>query len=169
MKSGCGMKKRSRILLLAVCAALLAAIVILVRLNNGGGAASGRLTVRYDNVTLAEYSPDDLALMEHTEQERTLTSQMLEVETGMFTVVELETLLKNAGVNGGVSVVIKAEDGYTVAFSEDEVSMVVVAYEKDGARMKCMEDGGDGPFRILTEDVFATRCARNAYLIEVTE
>lgn len=89
-----------------------------------------------------------------------------------YTGVTLKELLTQAGVSSNAtSVYIQASDGYgtTLTIQEATKADVIIAYEKEGATMTPLKDGGEGPFRlIIGSDEFSQRSVRGVVAIEVS-
>jgi DMSO/TMAO reductase YedYZ molybdopterin-dependent catalytic subunit len=89
-----------------------------------------------------------------------------------YTGVTLKELLTQAGAsNNATSVYIQASDGYgtTLTMQEATKADVFIAYQKEGASMTALKDGGEGPFRlVIASDEFSQRSVRGVVAIEVS-
>jgi DMSO/TMAO reductase YedYZ molybdopterin-dependent catalytic subunit len=121
------------------------------------------------DITLSQlqaYSPVTLQV--------TLTSSGSPSANGVFnyTGVLLSTLLQKAGVAANATLVyIQASDGYGITLSmQDAMSpKTIIAYEKDGASLTPLKDGGEGPFRlIVSTDQYAQRWVMGVVSIHVS-
>jgi DMSO/TMAO reductase YedYZ molybdopterin-dependent catalytic subunit len=104
----------------------------------------------------------------------TLTSSGSPSANGIFnyTGVLLSTLLQKAGVSANAtSVYIQASDGYGTTLSmQDAMSQkTIIAYQKDGAFLTPLKDGGEGPFRLIVgSDQYAQRWVMGVVSIRVS-
>jgi len=103
-----------------------------------------------------------------------LTSSGSPSSNGVFnyTGVLLSTLLQKAGVSANAtSVYIQASDGYGTTLSmHDAMSQkTIIAYEKDGAFLTPLKNGGEGPFRLVVgTDQYAQRWVMGVVSIQVS-
>ncbi len=90
-----------------------------------------------------------------------------------YTGVQLKNILEQNGVDldGKETVILSAVDGYTVAYSMEEVLMdknVYLAYAEEGELLKSREEGGSGPYvTIVVSDTFSSRRCKWLTIIEV--
>ena len=104
----------------------------------------------------------------------TLTSSSSPLNNGVFnyTGVLLSTLLRKAGVSANAtSVYIQASDGYATTLSmQDAMSQkTIIAYQKDGASLTPLKNGGEGPFRLIVgTDQYAQRWVMGVASIKVS-
>jgi len=104
----------------------------------------------------------------------TLTSSSSPLNNGVFnyTGVLLSTLLRKAGVSANAtSVYIQASDGYATTLSmQDAMSQkTIIAYQKDGASLTPLKNGGEGPFRLIVgTDQYAQRWVMGVVSIKVS-
>lgn len=89
-----------------------------------------------------------------------------------YTGVALKELLTQAGASGNAtSVYIQASDGYGTTLTMEEATQanVFIAYQKEGATMSPLNEGGEGPYRlIIANDEFSQRWTRGVVAIEVS-
>jgi DMSO/TMAO reductase YedYZ molybdopterin-dependent catalytic subunit len=89
-----------------------------------------------------------------------------------YTGVTLKELLTQAGVSSNATTVyIQASDGYGTTLTIEEATKedVIIAYQKEGASMTPLKDGGEGPFRlIIGSDEFSQRSVRGVVTIKVS-
>lgn len=94
-------------------------------------------------------------------------------EEHTYTGVPLKKVIEETGIslNEKDKVVIRAIDGYTVAFTIDEVldeDNVYMAYGMDGKPLKSKSKGGSGPYQIIVrKDQFSQRWCKFVVEIEV--
>lgn len=121
------------------------------------------------NLTLAQlqtYTPTTLQV--------TLSSSSHTEDNGEFkyTGALLKDLLTQAQVNSNATLVfIQASDGYgtTLTIQETQNQNTIIAYQKEGATLSLLKDGGEGPLRlIIGDDEFAQRWVRGVVAIEVS-
>jgi DMSO/TMAO reductase YedYZ molybdopterin-dependent catalytic subunit len=167
------MKKRTKIAV-AVLIVLVAAAVPLYFYTRPPPLPQGTFEITGQvsnpmNITLSQlqsYAPLTLQV--------TLTSSGSPSSNGVFnyTGVLLSTLLQKAGVSANAtSVYIQASDGYATTLSmQDAMSnKTIIAYEKDGAFLTPLKDGGEGPFRlIIGTDQYAQRWVMGVVSIRVS-
>jgi DMSO/TMAO reductase YedYZ molybdopterin-dependent catalytic subunit len=103
----------------------------------------------------------------------TLTSSGSPSSNGVFnyTGVLLSAILQKAEVSpNATSVYIQASDGYATTLSmQDAMSpKTIIAYQKDGASLTPLKDGGEGPFRLIVgTDQYAQRWVMGVVSIKV--
>jgi DMSO/TMAO reductase YedYZ molybdopterin-dependent catalytic subunit len=89
-----------------------------------------------------------------------------------YTGVLLKDLLNQAQISGSaVSVYIQASDGYgtTLTIQDAQNENTFIAYQKMGASLTLLRNGGEGPFRlIINSDEYAQRWVRGVVSIEVS-
>jgi DMSO/TMAO reductase YedYZ molybdopterin-dependent catalytic subunit len=167
------MKKTSKIAL-AIIVVLVAASVPLYFYTRPAPVSPGTFQITGHvsnpmNITLSQleaYTPLTLQV--------TLTSSGSPSSNGVFnyTGVLLSTLLQKAGVSANAtSVYIQASDGYGTTLSmQDAMSpKTIIAYQKDGAFLTPLKDGGEGPFRLIVgTDQYAQRWVMGVVSIQVS-
>lgn len=90
-----------------------------------------------------------------------------------YTGVELKNILisNNIDLYGKSTVILSAADGYSVAYSMDEVAMdnnVYIAYMEDGKLLGSRDADGRGPYEaIIVSDYFSNRRCKWLTKIEV--
>jgi len=90
-----------------------------------------------------------------------------------YTGVQVKDILNRYNINlsDKKSIVISAVDGYSVAYSVDEVLLdknVYITYKKDGKYLKNKDAGGRGPYEsIVVSDKFSNRRCKWLTKIEV--
>lgn len=89
-----------------------------------------------------------------------------------FTGVPLRNLIVDVGDANLADIgmfVVKSVDGFTVAFTYEEIMAednIYIVYKQNGEPLGTRVDGGTGPYRIVVrQDPFATRWAR--YVVEL--
>jgi DMSO/TMAO reductase YedYZ molybdopterin-dependent catalytic subunit len=103
----------------------------------------------------------------------TISSSSYPSDNGNFnyTGISLQTLLKQADASENASsVYIQAIDGYgtTITMQEANSPNTMIAYQKNGASLSALKDGGEGPLRlIIGSDQYAQRWVRGVVSIEV--
>jgi DMSO/TMAO reductase YedYZ molybdopterin-dependent catalytic subunit len=103
----------------------------------------------------------------------TLSSSSRPADNGVFnyTGVPLQVLLEEAHISAdAASVYVQAADGYgtTIPIQDAQNSGTILAYQKDGAPLTALSEGGEGPIRlIIGADEFAQRWVRGVSVIEV--
>lgn len=81
---------------------------------------------------------------------------------------QLKDLLrsKNIDTSGKTMIVVKAADGFSIAYSIEEVMTdknIYIAYEEEGEILKTASEGGRGPYQaIVVSDQFSNRRCKHA-------
>lgn len=169
------MKKKQWIPVAGVLLVLAAAIGVLARLNAPGpDADAGSIAVFRDGESVRTYTMEEIKALPSITVHKEIVSSSHDNDEGDFTGVPLRALLDGADpalLEEGVSVAVKAADGYVSAYAAEEVAEsdnILLAYAKDGTGLGTLEDGGTGPFRIvIQEDEFGNRSTKYVYQIEV--
>ena len=167
------MKKTSKIagVILVV---LVAAAVPLYFYSRPAQAPAGTLQITGKvsnpmNVTLTQ-----LETYGSTSLQVTLTSSSTPSNNGVFnyTGVPLRTLLQEAGASANAtSVYIQASDGYGTTLSMQDAmnQKTIIAYQKDGASLVPLKNGGEGPLRLIVgSDQYAQRWVSGVVSIQVS-
>lgn len=125
------------------------------------GAVTNPLTITFSQ--LQTYTPTSLQV--------TLSSSSHASDNGVFnyTGVQFRALLEDVSANAS-SVFVQASDGYgaTIPIQDAMNQNTIIAYQKDGAPVSALKDGGEGPLRlIIGSDQYAQRWVRGVAAIEV--
>ncbi|MDI9495739.1 MAG: molybdopterin-dependent oxidoreductase [Bacillota bacterium] len=104
--------------------------------------------------------------------EAVLDTSTTEPSRHIYKGVQLKDLLKSHNVDFmDKTIVIKAADGYSVAYSSEEVSRdknVYLAFMEDGKYLGSRDSGGRGPYEsIVVSDIFSNRRCKWITEIEV--
>ena len=81
---------------------------------------------------------------------------------------QLKELLKSKNIDtaGKTMIVVKAADGFSIAYSIEEVmteKMIYIAIEEEGELLKPASEGGRGPYQtIVVSDQFSNRRCKHA-------
>lgn len=81
---------------------------------------------------------------------------------------QLKELFKAYGIDltGKTAVIVTAVDGYSIAYSVEEIladKNVYLAYADEGKLLKSREEGGRGPYQVIvTSDQFSNRRCKHA-------
>lgn len=169
------MKKRN-LLIVIIIVLLVVAVAVLALLNRPQSPLiSGQLDIIAGEDVLAQFSAEDIMALPAEEFEQNIVSGNQEDSSGRWTGVALPLLLDQAAPGwqeaGYTMVAAQAEDGYVVAFELAEAAAednVYACYLLDGQGLGAMDEGGDGPFRLVVRnDEFGTRCIRNLCQLEL--
>ena len=166
--------KKTSIIAVAILIVLVAAVVPLYFYTRPAPVPQGtfQITGQVSNpmsITLSQlqtYAPVTLQV--------TLTSSGSPSDNGVFnyTGVLLSTLLQKAGVStNATSVYIQAPDRYGTTLSmQDAMSQkTIIAYQKDGASLTPLKNGGEGPFRLIVgTDQYAQKWVQGVVSIQVS-
>jgi DMSO/TMAO reductase YedYZ molybdopterin-dependent catalytic subunit len=166
------MKIATKLTLALVIALVVAAVPLYVytrpaQLQDGTlqikGAVTNPLSITFSQ--LQTYMPTTLQV--------TLSSSSHASDNGVFnyTGVQLRALLEQVNVSANAtSVFIQASDGYgtTIPIQDVMNQNTIIAYQKNGAALSALKNGGEGPLRlIIGSDEFAQRWVRGVAAIEV--
>lgn len=116
---------------------------------------------------------DEIKMVGEENFEAVLDTSNSDPVTYSYTGVQLKDVLKASGVDleGKTTVVLSAVDGFTVAYTLDEVMKdknVYVTYKQEGEMLKGREEGGSGPYvTIVVSDTFSSRRCKWLTSIEV--
>lgn len=171
------MNKSKKIAIVTVV--VLAVILVITGVLNKKGLEQrkemledAKITLKINGDEIAVATFEDIKL-DGEEFEAVLDTSNTEPHTYSYTGVQIKDLLSkyNIDLNGANAIIFTAVDGYTVAYSIDEVleeGNVYVAYERDGELLKTRENGGRGPYQtIVTKDQFSNRRCKWLTTIEV--
>jgi DMSO/TMAO reductase YedYZ molybdopterin-dependent catalytic subunit len=167
------MKKTSKIAL-AILLVLVAAAVPLYFYAHPATVPSGILQITGQVNNPMSITLSQLQTYTALTVQVALTSSSKPSGNGVFnyTGVLLSTLLEKAGVSASsTSVYIQASDGYGTTLSiQDAMSQkTIIAYQKDGASLVPLKNGGEGPLRLIVgADQFAQRWVSGVVSIQVS-
>ena len=104
--------------------------------------------------------------------EAVLDTSTTEPATHIYTGVQLKELLNKNNIDfQNKIIIIKAADGYSVAYSSEEVSIdknVYIAFMEEGKYLGGRDSGGRGPYEsIVVSDTFSNRRCKWITEIEV--
>lgn len=102
----------------------------------------------------------------------TLDTASTEPTKHNYTGVQLKNIIKSyVDLEAKTTVILSAADGYSVAYSIDEITKegnVFIAFMEDDKYLGGMEDGGRGPYEsIVVSDMFSNRRCKWITKIEV--
>ncbi len=169
---GDDMKKSTKIALVVLIVLVIAVIPLYYYTRPDASMPPETLQIRG-----ATGSPVNLTLAQL--QTYTLTSLQVTInghqgDSGTYTYkgVTLKELLTQAQAgSNATSIYIQASDGYgtTLTMQEAQKDNVFIAYQKDGAALSKLKDGGEGPYRlIIGDDEYAQRWVRGVAAIIVS-
>jgi hypothetical protein len=164
--------------LMGLIAALVLAVAVLSLLNGDRVAekkkieedAAFMVSVQDDRVL---YHLSDLKEMEPDIFEAVLKTNGKDPLVFEYEGVELRNILSSSGVDLSLyeTVVLTAIDGYSVAYSAEEVmepGNVYLVYAREGELLETREDGGRGPYQtVVVSDQFSNRRCKFAVEVEV--
>lgn len=132
--------------------------------------AQAQIVLVYDEKTRI-LNRDDIILYGENFQ-AVLDTSSSEPTTHMYTGVQLKDLLNKNKVDfQNKTIIVKAADGYSVAYSFREVAQdknVYIAYMEDGKYLGSRDSGGRGPYEsIVVSDMFSNRRCKWITEIEV--
>lgn len=169
------MKKRAAII--AVLITILT-IVLIISLNLNKANIEKQKQILSDAQIILVYDEKETVLNKenialYSENfEAVLDTSATEPTNHIYTGVQLKDLLNNNNVNfQNKTIIIKAADGYSVAYSYEEVLIdknVYIAFMEDKIFLGSRETGGRGPYEsIVVSDNFSNRRCKWITEIEV--
>ncbi len=168
------MKKSTKIALIVFFILIVAAIPLYYFTRPDASQPADTLQVKGDVNNPTTLTLAQLEALPATTLQVTLSSSSHQEENGVFnyTGVSLSVLLGQTQANtNATSVYVQASDGYgsTLTMQEAQNEKTFIAYQKDGALLTQLKDGGEGPLRlIIGDDVYAQRWVRGVAAIEVS-
>lgn len=169
------MKKRAAIII-SLIAVLLITIAITLNFNKISNEkqkeilSNAQIILKYDDNELL--LTKDNIIIYNENFEAVLDTSSAEPTTHIYTGVQLKDLLNNNSINfDNKTIIIKAVDGYSVAYSQEEVSQdknVYIAFMEDDKYLGSRDSGGRGPYEsIVVSDIFSNRRCKWITEIEV--
>jgi hypothetical protein len=163
------MKKKNLIIVITVLAVLIAAVATAAFLNTGNirqkreQESGAYIIIKKGGEELAEIDMDSIRLMGEVDFMADLDTSKTGPVSHKYTGVPLIRVLDWVGleISDGSAVIVRALDGYTVAFDISEVKdkdNIYVAYKINGQYMTTGSQGGSGPFQIIVrKDPYSQR------------
>lgn len=165
------MKKLTKIALIALIALVIAAFPLYYYAHPDAPQPTGTLQIKGNVANPANLTFEMLEAYPATTMQVTVKGKQADNGDFIYTGVTLKTLLQQAEISdNATSVFIQASDGYgtTLTLEEANKETTFIAYQKDGAAMTPLNDGGEGPFRlIIADEEFAQRWVRGVAAIIV--
>jgi DMSO/TMAO reductase YedYZ molybdopterin-dependent catalytic subunit len=167
------MKKSAKIVI-AIFVLLIVAAVPLYVYTRPDTAQSGALQITGKVNTSTTLTLEQLKTYPAVTLQVTLTSSGTPSGNGVFnyTGVTLKDLLSHVQASANAtSIYIQAQDGYgtTITIQDAQNQNTIIAYQKDGAPLTALKDGGEGPLRLIVgSDQYAQRWVRGVVAIEVS-
>jgi len=172
------MKKRL-LTVISIITVLIAIITISLKLNQSSMEIQKEILVNAeillifgDNQIILD--KDDITMSEEI-FEAVLDTADTNPALHRYSGVQLKNILnsKNIEINGISAVILSAVDGYSVAYSADEVlkdNNVYIAYMEDEKYLGSKDEGGRGPYEsIVISDSFSNRRCKWLTKIEVKQ
>ncbi len=172
------MDKNKKIALAVII--ILAVVLIITAVLNKDGLdqrkdmlQDAKISIKLDGEEVSVATFEDIKSVGEEEFEAVLDTSNTEPQTFTYTGVQLKNILEKYDIdlNKSKAVILMAVDGYTVAYSADEVLQegnVYVAYKRDGEDLLTKEEGGRGPYQtIVASDQFSNRRCKWLTTIEV--
>lgn len=163
------MKKKNLIIILTVVSVLIIVVGVTAILNSGSVRLrkeqqdSACIIIKKGGEEIASIDMEYISSIGEIEFQADLDTSETDPQKHQYSGVPLIKVLDLLEINmDGVEVVIvRALDGYTVAFDisevEDEENMYI-AYKIDGQYLKNKSQGGSGPYQIITrKDPYSQR------------
>jgi DMSO/TMAO reductase YedYZ molybdopterin-dependent catalytic subunit len=167
------MKKSAKIVI-AIFVLLIVAAVPLYYYTRPETAQTGTLQIEGNVNAPATLTLEQLKTYPTVTLQVTLTSSGTPTDNGVFnyTGVTLKELLSHVQASANAtSLYIQAQDGYgtSISIQDAQNQNTIIAYQKDGAPLTALKDGGEGPLRlIISSDQYAQRWVRGVVAIEVS-
>lgn len=169
------MKKRVAIIV-SLIAVLSITIAITLNLNKASIEtqkeilSNAQIILKYDDNELL--LTKDNIIIYNENFEAVLDTSTKEPTTHNYKGVQLKDLLNNNNINfDNKIIIVKAVDGYSVAYSHEEVSQdknVYIAFMEDDKYLGSRDSGGRGPYEsIVVSDIFSNRRCKWITEIEV--
>lgn len=169
------MKKRVTIVVLLI---IILTIIIFISLNINRTyvekqkeiLSKAEIILKYDDKK--KVLTKDNIMFYSEDFEAVLDTSTSEPITHIYTGVQLKDLLKENTIDFKDKVIIiRAVDGYSVAYSSEEISMdknVYITFMEDGKYLGSRDSGGRGPYEsIVVSDIFSNRRCKWITEIEV--
>ena len=163
------MKKKNLIIILSVIAALMIIVGVTAVLNSGSirlrkeQQDSVSIMIKKGGEEIASIDMKYLSSVGEEDFQADLDTSDTDPQKHQYSGVPLTKVLESLeiGLEGIESVTVKALDGYTVIFdiseAVDEENMYIV-YMIDGQYLKGKDEGGSGPYQIITrKDPYSQR------------
>ncbi len=166
------MKKTTKVAIVAFALLIVAVVPVYFYMRQNAGT-EGSIQVRgavsnprnFTYSQIEDFSPVALQV--------TLSSSSHAADNGNFTYtgVSLNFLLEQVQVSTNATIIyVQAADGYgtTIPIQDAQNPNTILAYQKDGAPLTALSEGGEGPIRlIIGNDQYAQRWIRGVSVIEV--
>ncbi len=164
--------------LMGLITALVLAVLVLSLLN--GDRVAEKKKIEEDAAFMVSLQDDsviyhlsDLKEMEPNTFEAVLKTNGKDPLVFQYEGVELRNILSSSGVDLSLyeTVVLTAIDGYSVAYSTEEVmepGNVYLVYAREGELLETREEGGRGPYQtVVVSDQFSNRRCKFAVEVEL--
>jgi DMSO/TMAO reductase YedYZ molybdopterin-dependent catalytic subunit len=166
------MKKSTKIALIALVILVIAVIPLYYYTRPDAAQPTGTLQIKGSVTNPSNLTYAQLAAYPSVSMQITINGHQGGNGNYTYTGVTLKELLTQAGASSNAtSVYIQASDGYGTTLTMEEATKadVLIAYQKEGASMTALKDGGEGPFRlVIASDEFSQRSVRGVVAIEVS-
>lgn len=169
------MKKRAAIIVILI---FILTITLIVSLNLNKALIEKQKQILSNAQIILKYNGNEKVLTKEEiilygeDFEAVLDTSTTEPSTHIYTGVQLKDLLKNHSIDfQDRIIIIKAADGYSVAYSSEEILMdknIYIAFMEDGKYLGDRGSGGRGPYEsIVISDIFSNRRCKWITEIEV--
>ena len=168
------MKKATKVAAIAFTLLIIAVVPVYFYMRQNAGT-EGTIQIKGAVGNPSNFTYSQLEAFSPVTVQVTLSSSSRPEDNGNFTYtgVALKALLEQAQISANAtSVFVQAADGYGITLPIEEVMQnekAVLVYKKDGAPLKALSEGGEGPIRlVIATDEFAQRWVRGVTIIEVS-
>ncbi len=161
--------KKQNIIIISVIAVLLAVVGIAVFLNFQGLEAKrqmqkeAKIIIKEGEKELKTIGLDYLLGLGPEDFNANLDTSDSGPKKHIYTGVELREVLESMDIDAKnyLNIIVRAIDGYTVAFNSGEVlddNNIYIAFQIDGKALGTRKEGGSGPYQIIVKgDQFSQR------------
>jgi DMSO/TMAO reductase YedYZ molybdopterin-dependent catalytic subunit len=165
------MKKANKVAIIALIAIIAVTVPVYFYMRQNAGT-EGSIQIRGAVSDPGNFTYSQLKAFSPVTVQVTLSSSSRPADNGVFIYVgvPLNVLLEQAQISTSTtSVYVQAADGYgtTIPLQDAQNANTILAYQKDGAELTALSEGGEGPLRlIIGNDQFAQRWIRGVSVIE---
>lgn len=165
------MKNSTKIALVALVILVIAVIPLYYYTRPDAAQPAGTLQIKGSVLNPANLTYTQIAAYPSISMQATINGHQGGNGNYTYTGVTLKEILTQAEASSNAtSIYIQASDGYgtTLTMQEATKADVIITYQKEGKTMTPLNEGGEGPFRlIIGSDEYSQRSVRGVIAIEV--
>ncbi|MFA9422924.1 MAG: molybdopterin-dependent oxidoreductase [Sedimentibacter sp.] len=166
------------LIVISIIIILLASVIFSLKLNGPSiemqkeMLANAEILLKYDDTQII-LNKENITMGEEENFDAVLDTSDTNPVVHSYSGVQLKNILysNNINIENSTAVILSAADGYSVAYSIDEVlrdNNIYVAYMEDGQYLGSKDEGGRGPYEsIIVSDSFSNRRCKWLTKIEV--